>query len=123
MYITASVGASLFPGDGGDAHTLLRNAGAGFSQAKRNGTRVEFFDRRMRDETMRRLLVENELRHALARGELAVHYQPKIANVSGMITGFEPSRAGIIRRGISNLPSSYPSPRQRAPFTSSANGF
>jgi diguanylate cyclase (GGDEF)-like protein len=89
IYITASVGASLFPNDGGDGHTILRNAGAALSQAKRNGTRVEFFDRRMRDETMRRLLVENDLRHALARGELAVHYQPKIANLSGKITGFE----------------------------------
>jgi len=38
---------------------------------------------------MRRLVLENDLRHALARGELAVHYQPKIANVSGRITGFE----------------------------------
>ena len=89
MYMTASTGVSLYPQDGGDSHTLLRNAGAALSHARRIGTRVEFFDRRMRDAVMRRLVLENDLRHALARGELAVHYQPKIANHSGKITGFE----------------------------------
>ncbi len=89
MFLTASVGISIYPHDGDDGHVILRNGGAALSQARRNGTRFEFFDKRMQEETMRRLLLENDLRHALARGELAVHYQPKIANLSGKITGFE----------------------------------
>ena len=89
MFLTASAGVSIYPQDGGDSHTMLRNAGAALSQAKRSGAHFEFFDQGMREETMRRLVLENDLRHALARRELAVHYQPKIANLSGRITGFE----------------------------------
>jgi len=89
MFLTTSVGISVYPQDGGDSNTILRNAGAALSQARRHGGRFEFFDPGMQEETMRRLLLENDLRHALARGELAVHYQPKIANLSGKITGFE----------------------------------
>ena len=89
MFLTASAGISIYPQDGGDSHTMLRNAGAALSQAKRNGARFEFFDQALREEMMRRLVLENDLRHALARRELAVHYQPKIANLSGRVTGFE----------------------------------
>ena len=89
IFLTASIGISVYPQDGSDAHTILRNAGAALTHARRHGTRCEYFDQSMQDAAMRRLLIENDLRHALARGELAVHYQPKIANLTGRITGFE----------------------------------
>jgi diguanylate cyclase (GGDEF)-like protein len=89
IFLDASIGVSIYPQDGSDSHTLIRNAGAALSQARRAGSRVEFFDRAIRDASVRRLTLENDLRHALQNGDLDVHYQPKISIRTGAIVGAE----------------------------------
>ncbi|HTH51854.1 MAG TPA: EAL domain-containing protein, partial [Pyrinomonadaceae bacterium] len=89
IFLSASAGISLFPDDGGDSHTLLRNAGAALSHARRVGATYEFFDQRIRQASMRRLNIESELRHAIRKEQLELHYQPKIGNRSGTISGAE----------------------------------
>jgi diguanylate cyclase (GGDEF)-like protein/PAS domain S-box-containing protein len=73
-----------------DAELLIRDADAAMYRAKERGrARCELFDAEMRAGALRRLEVERELRHALEREELELHYQPLIALRSGEITGLE----------------------------------
>jgi diguanylate cyclase (GGDEF)-like protein/PAS domain S-box-containing protein len=73
-----------------DAELLIRDADAAMYRAKERGrARCELFDAEMRAGALRRLEVERELRHALERNELELHYQPLIALRSGEITGLE----------------------------------
>ncbi len=77
--LTASIGVAVYPGDGRDFAELLRNADAAMFHAKetgRNGFR--FFSPELHARASARLGVENDLRGALARGELALHYQPVV---------------------------------------------
>ena len=73
-----------------NAELLIRDADAAMYRAKERGrARCELFDAEMRAGALRRLEVERELRHALDREELALHYQPVVALRSGEITGLE----------------------------------
>jgi len=73
-----------------DAELLIRDADAAMYRAKERGrARCELFDAEMRAGALRRLEVERELRHALERNELELHYQPLITLRSGEITGLE----------------------------------
>ena len=88
--ITASIGIALFPRDGGDESTLLRNADAAMHRAKeagRNG--FEFYTEDMNTSSLGRLLLEHQLRGAAERGELLLHYQPKVSAADGRLGGFE----------------------------------
>ncbi len=90
MFVTASVGVALYPGDGADAQTLLKNADIAMYQAKERGrSTYQFFDKAMNAEAFEHLLLENSLRHALDRGEFELHYQPQVATQSGEIVGVE----------------------------------
>ncbi|MBZ5607417.1 MAG: EAL domain-containing protein [Acidobacteriia bacterium] len=83
LYVTASMGISMYPRDGGDVSTLRRNADAAMYQAKHSGKdRVLFFTPALRTTVLERLELETELRRALERSELSIEYQP-IFEVSG----------------------------------------
>jgi diguanylate cyclase (GGDEF)-like protein/PAS domain S-box-containing protein len=92
-FVTASIGVAVArPAEqrGASAELLIRNADAAMYRAKEGGrARCVLFDAEMRASAMRRLEVERELRHALDRDELALHYQPVINLRSGEITGLE----------------------------------
>ena len=90
LHVACSIGASLFPRDGQDAATLLRNADAAMHRAKDGGrSRFQFFERDINARLSQRLSLENGLRHAVERGELELDYQPQIALASGAVVGVE----------------------------------
>src|SRR6266516_3960828 len=92
-FVTASIGIAVAHPGGReplDAKMLIRDADAAMYRAKERGrARCELFDAEMRARALRRLEVERELRHALERDELVLHYQPLVALGSGEITGLE----------------------------------
>ena len=90
LYATVSVGVSLFPLDGDDSHTLLKNAGAALYKAKRSGgANYQFFTADMHELASRRLAFETNLRRALQNQEFLLHYQPRVSVDSLQITGVE----------------------------------
>jgi diguanylate cyclase (GGDEF)-like protein len=90
LFATASVGISLFPLDGDDGQTLLKNAGAALYKAKRSGgANYQFYTADIHDRASRRLSLETTLRRALQNQEFLLHYQPKVSVDSLEITGVE----------------------------------
>ncbi|MDQ2631017.1 MAG: EAL domain-containing protein [Actinomycetota bacterium] len=92
-FVSASIGVAVSHATEGravNAELLIRDADAAMYRAKEGGrARCVLFDAEMRAGAMRRLEVERELRHALDRDELALHYQPVVNLRSGEITGLE----------------------------------
>jgi diguanylate cyclase len=81
---------SVYPDDGLDAETLIKNADTAMYQAKENGhQRYQFFRQAMNVRAVERQSIEEHLRRALERREFTVHYQPKINLDSKVITGVE----------------------------------
>jgi diguanylate cyclase (GGDEF)-like protein len=90
VFLSASIGVSVFPHDGHDADTLLANASAAMYRAKDLGRNTyQFFRREMSDEVLLRVNLENKLRLAIARNELHLVYQPKVDLASGRVIGCE----------------------------------
>ena len=88
--VTCSIGVALYPQDGKNAGMLLSNAEAAMYRAKELGRgNVQFFAREMNAKISERLLLEGNLRRAIERGELSLHYQPRIDLRTGRITGAE----------------------------------
>lgn len=86
----ASIGISIYPKDGTDGSTLLRNADAAMYRAKEAGRgNFQFYAREMNARTLDRLKIEVGLRHALHRGEFVLHYQPQVDIASGKVVGVE----------------------------------
>lgn len=86
----ASIGVTLYPLDSSGKTDLLKNADAAMYRAKQlGGDRYCFYTHDMRDRTQRRLELERHLRHALARGELRIYYQPQVDVKTGKIVGVE----------------------------------
>ena len=78
LFSNASIGVAVYPDDGKDADTLLKNADTALFLAKDQGRNsFRFFEPRLNKSTTRKIEVENALRSALARNELRVVYQPK----------------------------------------------
>jgi diguanylate cyclase (GGDEF)-like protein/PAS domain S-box-containing protein len=90
LHITTSIGVSIYPDDGLDAETLIKNADTAMYQAKENGRHgYQFFEPAMNVRAVERQFIEEALRRALERQELALHYQPKINLLTGKIMGAE----------------------------------
>jgi len=90
MFATASIGVSLYPDDGRDVETLVRNADIAMYQAKeRGGNGFHFYTPSMHAEAVKRLLLENDLRVALNKGAFVLHYQPVVSMNDRSIVGAE----------------------------------
>ena len=90
LKITPSIGICAYPHDGDDVETLMRNADTAMYYAKQMGrNNCQFFTQAMNDAAQHRLQMENDLRHAVERGEFILHFQPLINLKSGAIAGFE----------------------------------
>jgi EAL domain-containing protein (putative c-di-GMP-specific phosphodiesterase class I) len=90
LHITTSIGVSIYPDDGEDAETLIKNADTAMYQAKESGRqRYRFFKPAMNVRAVERKFIEESLRRALERDEFALHYQPKVNLRTGEICGAE----------------------------------
>ncbi len=90
LHSTPSIGMALFPADGEDADTLMKNADAAMYHAKAAGrNNAQFFTAAMNQATQDRLALEAGLRGAIERGELFLHYQPQLDLTSQRIVGLE----------------------------------
>jgi diguanylate cyclase (GGDEF)-like protein/PAS domain S-box-containing protein len=90
LHVTASIGVSVYPDDGLDAETLIKNADTAMYQAKENGRQgYQFFKPAMNARAVERQSIEEGLRRALERQEFELHYQPKVNLTTGAITGAE----------------------------------
>lgn len=90
IHVTLSIGISIYPDDGADAETMMRNADTAMYAAKTGGrNNYQFFKSEMNTHMVRRMMIENGLRRAVKRGEFMLHYQPQIDLASGRIAGIE----------------------------------
>lgn len=90
LFISVKIGISLYPGDGEDFQTLLKNAAAALYRARQQGGEgYRFYTEDMNETAGRRLLLEQRLRRAVEREELRVFYQPKIDIASERMVGME----------------------------------
>lgn len=90
LRVTASVGISLYPQDGADEQTLMKNADVAMYRAKDEGkNNFQFYSEELNASALERQSLESELRLALERSEFRLHYQPKRDIQSGRITGME----------------------------------
>ena len=89
-HVTASIGISIFPDDGHDQHTLLKNADIAMYRAKEQGrNNFQFYSAQMNQHSFERRALETSLRRAVEHGEFVLHYQPRVGVKSGGITGVE----------------------------------
>ena len=89
LRVSARTGVALYPEDGADAETLLRNAEAALKNAKATGEKLMVYARHMTDIAAEKLSLENKLRLALERDEFVLHYQPKVDVATRRILGVE----------------------------------
>ena len=90
LHASVSIGIALFPSDGTDATTLLKNADAAMYLAKSKGRdNAQFFDAAIAVLALERFELEDKLRGALDAGQFALHFQPQVAARDGRILGFE----------------------------------
>ena len=90
LYTTTSIGITIYPDDGQTADELLKNADLAMYYAKRSGGNMyRYFSAKMSETALQRLTLENQLRKAIERGELDLHYQPQLDVVTGKFCGLE----------------------------------
>ena len=90
VYISCTMGISLFPGDGRDVDELLKNSDTAMYRAKEHGRGLyRFFSTTMNDRIRERLKIEQQLRLAIERDELRIYYQPQVRARDGRLIGAE----------------------------------
>jgi len=90
FFTSASIGISLYPQDGSDVASLIRNADAAMYRSKAKGrNRVEAYTRDLTAQASVRVALENELRRAIDRNELSLCYQPKLSLKTQNLVGAE----------------------------------
>lgn len=90
IFIGASIGIGIYPDDGDDTRTLLKNADIAMYHAKQYGrNNFKFFEQGMNDRAIERQSIETSLRRALERDEFILHYQPKVCLNTGIVVGVE----------------------------------
>jgi diguanylate cyclase (GGDEF)-like protein/PAS domain S-box-containing protein len=90
VHVTASIGISSFPGDAQDMRSLLKYADIAMYRAKEQGRNTfQFYSDQFNVHSVERLTLESQLRGALERNELVVHYQPVVEAATGRISGME----------------------------------
>jgi len=90
LQVSVSIGISVFPDDGADAESLIRNADAAMYHAKETGRAAyQFFTEQMNLAASRRVAVEADLRRAMQENALRVHYQPVVEAGAGAVVGYE----------------------------------
>ena len=90
LHLTASIGISLYPNDGEDIDSLMKNADIAMHQAKKEGgNNYQFFTHEMNARTFARMTLENSLRRALRQKEFFLMYQPQVSFGTGQIYGME----------------------------------
>lgn len=90
LYISPSIGSCVFPTDGTDVATLVKNADAAMYRSKAQGrNRVESYTRDLTEQASERIALEQELRRALDRNQLSLAYQPKISLLTHTVVGAE----------------------------------
>ena len=107
LYTTPSIGIAIYPMDGNDGETLMKNADAAMYHAKSAGrNNFQFFDAKMNEAALERLGIEHALRQALGREEFRLHYQPvidvrtgRVSSVEALIRWQHPTR-GLLAPGL-----------------------
>ncbi|MEZ0150915.1 MAG: EAL domain-containing protein [Candidatus Reddybacter sp.] len=89
MFVTASVGISVYPDDGTDVNALLKHADLAMFSAKKNRNNYSFYQQGMEDQVARRMELENELRYAINHDQLVLHYQPQVDLKSNCVVAAE----------------------------------
>jgi diguanylate cyclase (GGDEF)-like protein/PAS domain S-box-containing protein len=90
FFISTSAGIALYPSDGEDSETLLKNADTAMYLSKeKNRDNYQFYTPSLSQKIQERLVFENELRRAIDRKEFVLHYQPKVNTNTGELTGIE----------------------------------
>jgi len=90
LTVTCSMGVSVYPTDGGEPQQLLKHADIAMYRAKESGrNQLQFYEAAMHSRIAERTMIEAELRHALARDQLRLHYQPKVDLRTGAVVGME----------------------------------
>jgi len=90
LSITCSIGISIFPRDGEDVQTLLRNADGAMYRAKEQGCNTfQFYTGEMNARSLARMTMEKHLRRAMENNELSLHYQPQVSLLTGHVSGME----------------------------------
>ncbi|MDD5240147.1 MAG: EAL domain-containing protein [Sulfuricella sp.] len=90
MFVTTSIGISVYPYDGDSADILIKHADTAMYRAKERGrNNYQFFTADMNARAFERLTMENSLRHALERDEFLLYYQPQVDAKTRRITGME----------------------------------
>lgn len=90
LYISCSMGISIYPKDSTDAIDLIKNADAAMYQAKQEGKNCyQLYSSEMREFSLERMVMKNSLRQAIDNDELIIHYQPQVDANTGKLTGME----------------------------------
>jgi len=90
IILTASIGLSVYPADGGDSEALLKGADIALNSAKEEGRNTyRFYKEEMNKQSQERFVLETHLRRALQNEEFLVYYQPKVGLCNGRIIGAE----------------------------------